>query len=95
MGNSNLYSKQRHCCIPVVASRMTVLKLRFDWCAEMSHQLDQAFCPKSPDPFLSQRVGSRHETNLLASCSITKLMYRHTANCAPNKINWLHFLPNK
>ena len=44
VGNSNLYSKQWHCCIPVVGES-------YD-CGNSEVQA-QGFCPSSPDPFPS------------------------------------------
>ena len=39
-------------------------QLRSDWCTEIlpPSQLDQAYCPKSPDP--SQKVGSGDKTRV-------------------------------
>ena len=52
MGNSNLYSKQWHCCIIVVSkscAKATIWLVCVN--SSVGHPLDQAICLKSPDPF--------------------------------------------
>ena len=67
MGDSNLYSEQWHCYIPVVSKSHNCAKAAIRLACTNSStglQLDQAFCLKLSDPFLSQRVGSGNETSL-------------------------------